>query len=346
MLYATTRSNSHVETTYRAIHLDRCNDGGFFVPFRLPQLDPEEISAMKDRSFGQNMADILNLFFSCNLTGWDVDFEIGRSPVQFHTIPHRILIAETWHCRDNRFDHVVKTLFRRICGEEALSVPTNWVIIAVRIAAIFASYGTLLATGQVDTHTQLDIAVTTGDFSAPMAAWYAREMGLPLGTIVCGCNGNGTVWDLLHRGEMSTGTICVKSNTPEADVAIPDNLERLIDGTLGKDYVHSYLDKCRTGQLYSLTEADLERLRRGMFASVISDSRVNNIIHSVFRTNGYVFGPYAALAYGSLMDYRAKTSQSRPALLLSEKSPVCDCELVAKSMNVSVDEALRIISIG
>ena len=346
MLYATTRSNSHVETTYRAIHLDRCSDGGFFVPFRLPRLEQEQILAMKEQSFGQNMADVLNLFFSCNLTGWDVDFAIGRSPVQFHTIPHRIFIAETWHCRDNRFQHVVDTISQRLTGAETVAAPTNWVRIAVRIAAIFASYGLLLASGQVDTQTPLDIAVTTGDFSGPMAAWYAREMGLPLGNIICGCNANGAVWDLLHRGVMSTSALCAKTNTPEADVVIPENLERLIDGVLGKDHVHFYLDKCRTGLQYSLSEEDLEKLRRGMFASVISDSRVGSIIHSVYRTNGYVFSPYAALAYGSLQDYRAKTSQSRPAMLISEKSPVCDCELVAKSMNVSMDEVLRIVSIG
>ena len=346
MLYATTRSNSHVETTYRAIHLNRCSDGGLFVPFRLPRLEQEQILAMKEQSFGQNMADILNLFFSCNLSGWDVDFAIGRSPVQFHTIPHKILVAETWHCRDNRFRHVVDTLSQRLAGAETVAEPTNWVGIAVRIAAIFASYGLLLAANQVDAQTPLDIAMTTGDFSGPMAAWYAREMGLPIGNIVCGCNANGAVWDLLHRGEMSTGTVCVKTNTPEADVAIPDNLERLVDATLGKEYVHSYLDKCRTGLQYSLSEENLGKLRRGMFASVISDSRVNTILHSVYRTSGYVFSPYGALAYGSLLDYRAKTSQSRPALLLSEKSPVCDCEMVAKSMNVSVDEVLRKVSIG
>jgi len=346
MLYATTRSNSHVETTYKAVHQDRCSDGGLFVPFRLPSLEREQILALKDKSFGQNMADILNLFFSCNLSVWDVDFTMGKNTVQMNSIPHRIFIAETWHCRDNRFQHAIDNLSLRLEGEQTMPAPTNWVRIAVRIATIFASYGLLLASGQVDVHTPLDVAVTTGDFSAPMAAWYAREMGLPLGNIICGCNANGAVWDLLHRGEMATNAISAKTNTPEADVTVPENLERLVAGVLGRDHVHAYLDKCRTGQQYTLSEENLEKLSRGMFASVISDSRVESIIHSVYRTNGYVFSPYAALAYGSLLDYRAKTSQSRPAMLLSEKSPVCDCDMVARSMNVPIEEVLKIVSIG
>lgn len=346
MLYATTRSNSHVETTHRAIHNDRCSDGGFFVPFRLPELDKEQILQMKNHSFGENMAGILNMFFSCNLTGWDVDFAIGRNPLKFTGIPHRILIAEAWHCAENRFEYIVKSLFQRFSVEEFGGVPTNWVRIAVRISAIFAAYGMLLAAGQVDVRVPLDVAFCTGDFSAVMAAWYARRMGLPLGNIICGCNANGAVWDLLHRGIMATNTVCVKTNTPLADIAIPDNLERLVDHALGKDAVGVYLDTRCTGQLYTLSEEDLEKLRSGMFASVISDSRVNQVIHSVFSSNNYILSPYDAVAYGSLSDYRAKTGESRPAMIFSERSPVCDCEMVAKNMNVSVEEVLRKVSIG
>ena len=254
MLYATTRSNSHVETTYRAVHMDRCKDGGFFVPFRVPQLEMEQIKALAKRPFGENMANLLNLFFSCGLTAWDVDFILGRNPVKICSVPHRIFIAEAWHCGDNRFDRGIDALSSRICGEEQVSQPTNWVRIAVHIAAIFATYGLLLAEGRTDVYTPMDIAVPTGDFTAAIAARYARAMGLPLGNIVCGCNANGGVWDLLHRGELNTNAVAVKTNTPLADVAVPENLERLVDITLGKEAVRVYLDKCRTGSMYTLTE--------------------------------------------------------------------------------------------
>ena len=346
MLYATTRSNSHVETTHRAIHMERCNDGGFFVPFRMPQLESDQIKALGKRPFGENMANLLNLFFSCGLSAWDVDFAIGRNPVRIKLIPHRIYVAETWHCGDNRFDRAVNALSQRICGEEQVAQPTNWVKIAVHIAAIFAAYGQLLAEGQADIFTPMDIAVPTGDFTAAMAARYARAMGLPLGNIICGCNANGGLWDLIHRGEMNTGAVAVKTDTPLADVAVPENLERLVDITLGKEAVRTYLDKYRTGGLYTLSEEQLEQLRAGLFASVVSDSRVKTVIHSVYRTARYILGPYDAVAYSSLLDYRATTGESRPAMLFSMRSPVCDGELVAGSMNMTVDEVLRKVSIG
>lgn len=346
MLYATTRSKSNIETAYKSIHLDCAADGGLFTPFRLTKFSPEEILALKDRSFGQNMAEILNYFFSCGLTGWDVEFAIGRTPVRFHTITRRIFVAECWHNSQWKLDYVVQLLSDRLRGGDAGAAVSNWIAVAVRIAALFATYGQLLATRQIQPDTALDVAVTTGDFAAPMAAWYAREMGLPVGNIVCGCNANGAVWDLLNHGQMATGGICAKTITPEADVVVPRNLERLVCGTLGMEENLRYLDCCRTGAIYAVAEEPLELLRKGVFAAVISDDRVKSVIHSVYRTSNYVFGPYSALAYASLLDYRAKTGESRPALLLSERSPICDREQVAKAMQVPVAELIKRINIS
>ena len=344
MLYATTRSNHDVQTAYKAIHQDCSGDGGLFVPFRMPIYSLAEVAGLADKSFGQNVADVLNSFFSCGLTGWDVEFAIGRLPVKIDTISHRILIAECWHNSQWRFDHLVRGLSDRIRTENAGAQVTNWVEIAVRIAVLFGTYGMLLAGGQTDVHTVLDVAVTAGDFAGPMAVWYARQMGLPIGNIVCGCNANRSVWDLLHKGEMSTSETARKTCTPDVDVALPRDLERLIGAALGRDEVQRYLDCCRTGTLYILDSEQMEKLHEGMFASVISDERVRNSIYNVARTSGYVFSPYSALAYASLLDYRAKTSESRNALLITERSPSCDVELVAKFMQVDVPEVFRRIS--
>lgn len=344
MLYAATRNKSSVETAYKTVHLDCAGDGGLFTPFRMPVFERQEILQLRSRTFGQNMAHVLNFFFSANLTGWDIEFAVGRNPVQISTIPHRIFIAESWHNSQWKFDHVVQLLSDRLRGDTGGEVPTNWVRIAVRIAALFASYGQLLAAEQVEEGDVIDVAVTTGDFSAPMAAWYSRRMGLPVGNILCGCNANGGVWDLLNHGEMSTGSIAVRTVTPDADVAVPRNLERLVFESLGMEENLRYLDCCRTGGVYTLNELQLEQLREGLFAAVISDSRVESIIHSVCRTNNYVFSPYAALAYGCLLDYRAKTGESRNVLLLAERSPTCDVERVAKFLRTDTSEVFRRMS--
>ena len=108
MLYLSTRNKADSYTAYRVLHAD-VTDAGMFMPMNLPVQDDVALAEFAQMSFGMATATVLNLFFGTHISGWDVDFAVGRSPVQFHTIPHRIFIAETWHCRDNRFEHVVKS---------------------------------------------------------------------------------------------------------------------------------------------------------------------------------------------------------------------------------------------
>ncbi len=338
MLYATTRSNHDVFTTYKAIHTDCAPDGGLYLPFRLPQWEQDQILAMAQQSFGQNVAQVLNSFFSSGLTGFQVDFAAGRNSLRLASVNHRVVIAELWHTPSWNFRHTLQALSDLIRKEGAGEQPTGWVEIACSIAVIFAVYAEYLRADLQQIHTPVDIAVTTGGFTMPMAAWYARKMGLPIGNIICGCNANGGVWELLHLGELPTGALAVKTAAPQADFAVPRDLERLIHGTLGVEETLRYLQCCATGSLYEPGEELLETLRSGMFAAVISDSRIRSLIPSVYRTNQYIFGPYGALAYGSLMDYRAKTGETRPAILLSQQGALCDGDFVAGCMDISLPE--------
>jgi threonine synthase len=177
-----------------------------------------------------------------------------------------------------------------------------------------------------------------------MAVWYGRQMGLPIGTIICGCNENGAVWDLLHRGELDTDTLAVDTSTPECDFALPPDLERLIYGTCGQEEAMRFWWNCTEGGTYIPDEEKFELIRKGMFAAVVSGVRVDTIIPSVYRTNQYILDPYTSLAYGALSDYRARTGISSQTLLLSEKSPICSAEMVAGKLRISVSELKRRLS--
>ena len=334
MLYATTRSKHDVVTAYKAAHTDCYPDGGLFVPFRMPGYSKEQLEALVLIPPAQIAAEVLNIFFACNLTAWDVELALGNKPVKASALGRRLYVAELWRSSGSDVNLAVQRISDRIRGGQKGQTPTNWMHIAVRIALLFASYGCLVSAGQLRVHRLFDVAVTTGDFAMPMAAWYARQMGLPIGNIVCGCNSNGSFWDLLNRGEFSTGDVLAHTATPEADIVVPRNLERLISVTLGVEEVSRYLLCCSRGRMYTLSEEALKKLEQGMFAAVISDSRMASVIPGVFRTRAYVLGPYAALAYGSLQDYRAMTGQTRPAVLLDERSPLRDSLLVTQLLQI------------
>jgi len=339
MLYVTTRNKNDAHTAHKTLTTDRGADGGLYVPFQMPSVSAEEILALKDKSFGQCVADILNMFFSARLDGWDVDFCIGRYPVKLVPMSHRIVVAETWHNPDWDFARMVRNLYGRICGNDDIhGVPSNWAWIAIRIATLFGLYGQLLRQGLAGPESTVDVAVTAGDFSTSMAVWYAREIGLPVGMIISSCNENGGAWDLLHHGQLRTDTVAVPTNTPQCDVGVPSNIERLLYGRAGTAEVSRFVAACREGREYSLSEEAFASVRKGMYAAVVSQKRMESVIRNVYRTSTYLLDPYSALAYGGLQDYRATVGEGRTTLLMTERSPICSAATVAAAMGITVQE--------
>lgn len=347
MLYVTTRNKNDAYTAHRTLGADLAPDGGLFVPFQLTAFTPEELDALCQKSFGQCVAHILNLFFSARLDGWDVDFAIGRAPAKLRPMSHRIVVAETWHNADWDFARMVRNLNGRIMGTaDTEGVPSKWAWLAIRIATLFGLYAEMLRQGILERDKVFDVAVTSADFSGPMAAWYARHMGMPIGTVICSCNENGGVWDLLHHGELRTDAVAVATNTPDADVALPPELERLIYHRLGVQEANRYAGLCREGRVYAPDELGFDALRSGMYAAVVSQRRMESVIYNVYRTNTYLLDPYSALAYGGLQDYRASVGEGRTAVLLTERSPICSAATVAKAMGITVQDLKERINMG
>lgn len=347
MLYVTTRGTQDAFTAYRTMNHDRGPDGGLFVPMRMPVPPRRDLHSLGQQSFGQNVADILNLFFGSKLSAWDVDVTIGKNVSVLKPIGHRILIGELWHNADGTFERVISSLANRIHPDgECVTTATDWMQLGIRIAVVFGIFGQLLKTEQVTPGKPLDVAVTSGSFAAPMSLWYAREMGLPIGNIICGCNENGAAWDLLHRGYVDTDALAVKTTTPEADFALPTGLERLISAALGQEEALHYTWCCMEGRSYEPPEACMEELRRGIFAAVVSQMRVQTIIPSVYRTTQYILDIYSALAYGALADYRSSTGAFGTALVLTEKSPLCNASKVTEYMHITTEELKRLVAKG
>ncbi len=345
MLYATTRNPNDICTAYRALHTLKASDGGLYIPFRLKPLEREQLRQLGKNSFGQNVAQILNLFFSAGVSGWDVEFAVGRNPIPLVNVTSRLTVAECWRNAGGEISHLVKTLVGKLSGELPADGPGSWGQIAVESALLFGIIGELLQIEERLPDSPVDLAVTSYDFTLPMAAWFGKKLGLPIGNIICGCNANGSVWELVHHGQLETGGAVVHTATPLCDLAVPGNLERLVACTLGEKEVRRFLVCCREGDVYSLESEPLETLRDSIYAGVISDSRVKSLLPSVYQTSGYLLSPYGALAYGSLMDYRAKTRESRGALLLADRSPVKDIELVCACTKLS-GEAVRQLCTG
>ena len=336
MLYATTRTKTDTYTAHRALMEDRTPGGGFYVPFRMPQVDMQKI---RKGTFCDAVAEILNLFFSSGITAWDVECCIGKSAAKVIAMPHRVLLLQLWSNPKGEYSYICDRLFEKLCGDKPGAV-SNWADIVIRISVLFGIYTLLLKMGL----DSFDLTVNIGDFSTPVAAWYARKLGLPVGMIVCACNDNSSAWDFIHRGELNTAMTKVETVTPELDVSNPTGLERLIYEVFGTDEVKKYLEASSKKRLYQIRPDMTEKIGQGMYVSVVGKNRIEAVVSSVYRSNGVILDPYAAVSYGSLQDYRAKTGESCPTVLLWERNPVHFLKTVQDATGLAKNEIEKIIN--
>lgn len=337
MLYVTTRNHQDTFTAHHVLTQSRDSNGGLYFPLNFPRLSQQDRNKLSGMPFGQCVAEILNLFFSVKLTGWDVDFCTGRYPVRMEQLAHRIIMAETWHNPDLNYRRFEKNLKELLQAET--DAPGNWVSIAVRMAMLAG----ILVKLDLSEAELADVSAVSGDFTTPISAWYLRKMGFPIGNIICCCNENNRLWDLICNGQMRTAGLSLSTLVPEADVTLPVNLERLISDCCGVSEVEQYLNCCRTGGTYFVSDTVLEQFRQGLFASVVSSNRIETTIPNAFKTHQYVLTPSSALAYSGLLDYRSKTGIARTAIVICDWNPVCDGETVARAMSISIAELERII---
>ena len=329
MLYVTTRSDTDHYTANRALMEMHAPDGGLYLPMQIPCWSPEQIQDMKNRTFFENFAQILNGFFSVHLSDWDVKICFGRNPIAMVSVGPRISVAEFWHSLDSSYQAVAKRIYNKMSGSVG-DTPTHWASIAIRIAALFALFAE-----DGFPEEPVDIALTSDSLDTPIAVWYARHMGLPLGKIHYACNENDAVWDLLQRGMYA----------PQSwEQEPPSGLELLIAATLGAKETRRFLDCLGKKTPYSIDPEQIKKLSQGISPSVVGKRRVSQIISSVYHGHKYLMDPYTALAYGCLQDYRATTGEAKHTLLLADRSPQLYVQSLSQATGISREKLQDLIN--
>lgn len=332
MLYKSTRNKLDSFTAHRALHEEIAADGGMYVPFRLVTVDSQQLLKWKNQPAGEVIAHILNGFFGLSLTAWDVECAIGRTPFRTVGMNRRMIVAECWRNLGGSWEHMVTALYTCIGGKVAKF--HGWTRIAIEIAMLFGVFTQM----EVPADCTFDLCAAGGDFATVAAALYAKDMGLPVGKILCVCNENSSFWDLLQRGEYNTAAAVTKTTLPQLDIARPRYLEYLLHRAFGVEIVEQYLKVCEKGGVFYLEEESRLLFTNELLATVSSSNRVDSVISSLYRTNGYIADPVTAFTYGGLQDYRASSGISNHTLLLSKESPAGFADRAARIMGLTKDE--------
>lgn len=278
------------------------------MPMNLPVQDDVALAAFEQMNFGEAAAVILNLFFGTRITGWDVDFAVGRQTLDLVSAGYKISLAESWHNPAGSHEYLCQRLYCLVRGEKhTTDTPNLWFYTAVNIAILFGVYGKF-ARQEI---YEFDVAVEAGDLLLLLAIRYAQKMGLPVRKVILGCVDGDGLWEFLSYGNYQIGR--------KDRIA---GLEALLWIAFGYGEVQTYCDAVQNRQQFRLNQWKFEQFRSGLFATVVGDARVKNVIDSTWRTNNYQMESSAARAFGALQDYRAKTGINKNTLLFSRNAPV------------------------
>ena len=303
MLYLTTRNKADSYTAYRVLRTEKAPDGGQFLPMQLPVLTDYQLAEFEQLNFGSIAAAMINLFFGTKLTGWDVDFAVGRQAVTLTSAGYNIFVAETWHNPAGTHVYLVQRIYSLACGEKYTAVkPSLWFEAVVDIALLFAMHAKLCQQGIYE----FDIALESGNLQQLFALRYAQKMGLPIGKIILGSAPDDGLWEFASHGEYAT-----------AGKAHSTGLEALLWMEFGHDEAAKLLGKAQKKAIYHLDNPKLDLFRKNMFISVVGRDRTA----SVGKSGQFPMNLSTARAFGALQDYRAKTGINRNTLLLSVSKP-------------------------
>lgn len=307
LLYLTTRNKVDTYTAYRVLRESAPAGGGSFVPFQLPVFTEQQLFQMKELSFSEIVAKTLNLFFGTSISGWDIDFAVGRQVFKLVNMSHRIFVLESWHNHEGTHECTVSRLYRLLAGEEKMNIaPGGWFYTAVDIAMLFGVFGQLLRKDI----TQFHVAFPAGDLKLLVALRYAQKMGLPISTVALGADEGEDLWEFIYHGNYSTRR-----------EKLPSGLESLIYLAFGINGVKRFLRIAENKRIYQLSDDELAVFADGIFASVVGKNRIQNIISSVKRTCNYRISTDTAYAYSALQDCRVRGTGGQDAVLFSYRKP-------------------------
>lgn len=225
----------------------------------------------------------------------------------------------------------VKAVFAKVGGEGLLAGKgvrlssansINIGRLAPQVVYYFRAYADLVQRGTIKVGDKVDYVVPTGNFGDILAGYFARELGLPVGRLVCASNANNVLTDFLRTGRYDKKRPFYLTSSPSMDILVSSNLERLLF-LLSDDEakVAAWMRQLSTEGAYEVDAELLEQLRSLFWAGCCGDAETKATIGEVWREHHYLCDTHTAVAWNVAQQYKAANPDHAPVVVLSTASP-------------------------
>lgn len=184
------------------------------------------------------------------------------------------------------------------------------------------AYVKLLEEERIKDGEKINVVVPTGNFGNILAAFYAKQMGLPIDKLVCASNENKVLFDFFTTGTYDRNREFMLTSSPSMDILISSNLERLIYRIAGSDAQKNkdMMDALKKDGKYSISEEMKEQLS-DFYGNYASEEETSQTIHDLYEKTGYVIDTHTAVASCVYQKFKKDTGDNKAAVIASTASP-------------------------
>ncbi len=226
----------------------------------------------------------------------------------------------------------VKAIFTDPAMQEALAAngmqfssanSINWGRLVPQIVYYVSAYITMLEQGILKDGDRFSITVPTGNFGNILAAWYAKQMGVPIQHLVCASNINKVLTDFIDNGIYDRKRDFHATVSPSMDILISSNLERLLYHMTGEDdaQIREWFGALKSDGKYQISVELMHRIQAEFSGSFWDDAATKAMIGKVFSENQYLSDTHTAVGICAAREHQAKAVDQYPMLIASTANP-------------------------
>ena len=184
------------------------------------------------------------------------------------------------------------------------------------------AYATLVRDGKIKDGQEINVVVPPGNFGNILAAYYAKQMGLPIHKLICASNENRVLYDFFRTGTYDRKRDFILTTSPSMDILISSNLERLIYRLTGEnaEKCAELMKSLSEGGEYTITE-EMKAQLGDFYGNFCSEEETANTISEIYKDSNYVIDTHTAVAAGVYKKYVSETDDHLPTVIASTASP-------------------------
>lgn len=184
------------------------------------------------------------------------------------------------------------------------------------------AYAKLLSNEEITDGELINITVPTGNFGNILAAYLAKQMGVPIKTLICASNENKVLFDFFQTGTYNRNRDFILTSSPSMDILISSNLERLIYLSAGCDAVANAVLMKELNEMGSyMVTAEMKKFMEDFRGGFAAEAENKATIKKIFEDTGYLIDTHTGVAAAVYQQYKAETKDETKNVIASTASP-------------------------